>query len=131
MSLSRMKSWLLGYTIELCYNLDIIRLFIKAEEHSNQSWCFLFLNVLLFLHSCYGFPFFSCSVNPMKEKGLKNDMAGKVAVFVFLGCFCPRKLLFVTRVMRAGCSTSSSCVETCEETFWKEQPLSLVCAPKQ
>lgn len=41
MSLSRMKSWLLGYIVELCYNLDIIRLFIKAAERSNQSWSFL------------------------------------------------------------------------------------------
>lgn len=71
MSLSRMKSWLLGYTIELCYNLVIIRLFIKAVEHANQSWCFAFLSVLLNVNLCYGFSFFSCFTNPVKGKHLK------------------------------------------------------------
>lgn len=89
MSLSRMKSWLLGYTIELCYNLDIIRLFIKAAEHSNQSWCFAFLNVLLYANLCYGFPFFSCSTNPMKGKGLKMRWDEKLLVSPFRGVLCP------------------------------------------
>lgn len=67
MSLSRMKSWLLGYTIELCYNLDIIRLFIKAAERSNQSWCFAFLEVLLYVNLCCGFPFFFFLLHEPRE----------------------------------------------------------------
>lgn len=90
MSLSRMKSWLLGYTIELCYNLDIIRLFIKAAERSNQSWCFAFLEVLLYVNLCCGFPFFfSCSMSPVKGKGLKMRWDEKLLVSPFQGVLCP------------------------------------------
>lgn len=120
MSLSRMKSWLLGYTIELCYNLDIIRLFIKAAEHSNQSLCFAFLNVFLYENLSYDFPFFF-SVNPAKGLGLKM---GLVAFFYYyylfflfffhLGLSLWRWFPFAGMVLRAKVFDllfSSSCIE--------------------
>jgi len=132
MSLSRMKSWLLGYTIELCYNLDIIRLFIKAAEHSNQSWSFAFLNVLLHVNLCYGFPFFSCSMTAANGKGLKMRWDEKLLVSPFQGVLCPEgshlwsgfeswdaqppRLLMLRRIRR--------------RPFCKEQPLVFICAVK-
>lgn len=134
MSLSRMKSWLLGYTIELCCNLDIIRLFIKAAEHSNQSRCFAFLNVLLYVNLCYGFPFFSSSTDPTKGKGQKMRWDEKLLVPPFQGVLCPEGSYMWQWFWELGCSTSSSYLFVLRRTrrrpFWKEQPLVLVCDVK-